>query len=355
MGSTQQVFNVADQICWTAAISGSCASPPTGSTSYIYDTRGNRTRVTPPTGGATNLSYDQANRLTAYGQTATYAYNGDGLRMSKTVSGTTSQFLWNMVGSLPLLIKDGSIAYLYGPGGLPLEQINASIAVWLHHDQLGSTRLVTDAIGANQATYTFDAYGKLKSSSGTILNPFDFAGQYLDAESNSYYLRARYYDPSTGQFLSRDRAIRTREPYGYAYDSPTNNVDPAGLSGFSCLCQLNERITRNENALPYPGEQDLVDRRYALNQSIWGISDEPAAGTIYWNVQTQTTLEITAYLALRLNVSASDAVNILKTKDSNYQDKIGPAKLKSWLEQASAALPGGDSAAAAGGQPPGCK
>jgi hypothetical protein len=44
------------------------------------------------------------------------------------------------------------------------------------------------------------------------------------------YLRARYYDPSTGQFLSRDPAVATtRHPYTYVYDNPLNLTDPTGL------------------------------------------------------------------------------------------------------------------------------
>jgi RHS repeat-associated protein len=186
--------------------------------------------VTPPAGGAINLSYDQANRLTAYGTTSTYAYNGDSLRMSKTISGSTSQFLWNLAGSLPAMTKDGSTAYVNGPGGLPLEQMNGSTVIWLHHDQLGSTRLATDGVGATQATYAFDAYGNLTAASGTISNPFRFAGQYIDAESGLYYLQARYFDAGTGQFLSRDPAIvATRTPYEYVNDNPLNGVDPSGL------------------------------------------------------------------------------------------------------------------------------
>src|SRR5205823_3559545 len=107
-GSVFQAFNNADELCWTGNRSATCAHPPSGATSYTYDNRGNRTKITPPSGGATNLSFDQANRLTAYGSSATYAYNGDGLRMSKTSSGSTSQFLWDDAGSLPLLLKDGA-------------------------------------------------------------------------------------------------------------------------------------------------------------------------------------------------------------------------------------------------------
>jgi RHS repeat-associated protein len=229
-GSTQQAFNNADQLCWTASTSGSCASPPTGATTFNYDTRGNRTKVMPPSGGAVTLTYDQANRLTAYGSSATYAYNGDGLRMSKTISGSTTQFLWDSSQVLPLLLMDGSTSYVYGPHGLPLEQINGSAALWLHDDQLGSTRLVTNSAGSSQATYAFDPYGNLTASTGTITNPFRFAGQYFDGESNLYYVRARYYDPSTGQFISSDPAAAvTIQPYAYVSDNPLNGTDPSGL------------------------------------------------------------------------------------------------------------------------------
>ena len=57
-----------------------------------------------------------------------------------------------------------------------------------------------------------------------------FAGEYTDAETGFVYLRARYYDPATGQFLSRDpiEAI-TRSPYAYVHGNPLNYTDPLGL------------------------------------------------------------------------------------------------------------------------------
>ena len=239
MGAAFQTFNNADQLCWTGSTSGTCSSPPSGVTRYAYDTRGNRVTVTPPSGGPTTLAYDQANRLVGYGSTATYAYNGDGLRMSKTISGSTTQFLWDLSRSIPVLLKDGPVQYVYGPGGSPLEQISGSTVLWLHHDQLGSTRLVTDTSGSNKATYSFDAYGNLTSTTGTITNPFRFAGEYRDAESGLLHLRARYYDPSTGQFISRDPAVAlTRQPYSYGYDNPLNMTDPTGLLGWDDVKHL---------------------------------------------------------------------------------------------------------------------
>ncbi len=167
-----------------------------------------------------------------------YCYNGDGLRMAKVTAGScaapTSEepFTWDLSGSLPLLLVDGSTDYVYGPGGLPLEQISGSTTLWYHHDQIGSTRAVTDGSGNLQATYTFDPYGNLVSSTGSLANqPFLFDAQYEDAESSFYYLRGRYYDPTTGQFLSRDPAVgATRSPYSYVADNPLNGADATGFS-----------------------------------------------------------------------------------------------------------------------------
>jgi RHS repeat-associated protein len=237
MGSTQQSFNNADQLCWTAPTTGSCATPPSSATRYQYDTRGNRTSVTPATGPVQTLAYDQANRLTRYvgSSTTTYGYNADGLRMSKT-TGVTTQFVWNVAAGRPLLLKDGSSHYVYGPGGLPLEQISGASTYYFHHDQLGSTRLLTDSLGATQATYSYDPYGNIVATSGSVTNPLCFGGQYRDSESGYYYLGARYYDSSTGQFITTDPALRTtRSPYAYASGSPLNLTDLTGL-GTVALC-----------------------------------------------------------------------------------------------------------------------
>jgi RHS repeat-associated protein len=237
-GSIQQAFNNADELCWTSSTSSACSTPPSGATTYQYDNRGNRTGVTPTGGQAQTLTYDQANRLTRYAtsSTTTYAYNADGLRMRKT-TGSTTQFVWDLAGSLPRLLKDGTTAYVYGPGGLPVEQVNGSTVYYLHHDQLGSTRLLTDSAGAAQATYTYDSYGNLASSTGSVTNPLRFAGEYQDGESGLYFLRARYYDPLTAQFISRDRLTgTTRQPYSYVSGNPLNGSDPSGLyTGALCV------------------------------------------------------------------------------------------------------------------------
>lgn len=164
--------------------------------------------------------------------------------------------MWDIAGSLPLLLKDGTTAYVYGPGGLPLEQVGSSATYWYHHDQVGSTRLITDATGTSQATYIYDPFGGLASSTGSITNPFWFVGQYNESESGFYYLRARYYDPSTGQFDSIDPSpMSTQGPYRYATDNPLNQVDPTGLcslnpfAGDSCVGQAANAVKNTVSSI----------------------------------------------------------------------------------------------------------
>src|SRR5262249_39498929 len=144
---------------------------------------------------------------------------------------TTSTQVYDIAEPLPLVIEDGATAYLTGPDGLPVERIAADGATsYYSHDQLGSTTALTNGDGQTLATYDYSAYGEVTSQTGTDPNPFQYAGQYTDSESGLEYLRARYYDPRTGQMLTRDPlAADTRAPYGYASADPIDETDPAGL------------------------------------------------------------------------------------------------------------------------------
>lgn len=99
---------------------------------------------------------------------------------------------------------------------------------YLQHDQLGSTRLLTNTGGGVVGTYSYTPYGATASHTGTS-TPLEFNGQYLDPETGLYYLRARYYDPTTGSFLTRDPLEQqTMAPYNYAGADPLDESDPSG-------------------------------------------------------------------------------------------------------------------------------
>ena len=209
---------------------------------YAYDKLGERTKVTPEAGPATSYGYDQAGGLASVERaeegevpavSASYAYDGTGLLASKTVGVLTNHLTWGLSSGLPLLLSDGEDSFVYGPGGLPIEQISEGEEeepTYLHHDQLGSTRLLTDAEGEATATFSYGPFGGLEAATGTASTPLGFGGQYTDPETGLQYLRARWYDPGTGQFLTRDplEAI-TRSPYGYVGENPLNAIDPNGL------------------------------------------------------------------------------------------------------------------------------
>jgi RHS repeat-associated protein len=188
-------------------------------------------------GSSTAYAYNQAGNLTSYtpasGSASTYKYDGDGLRASKTVAGATTWTAWDTAtGAVPLLLGDTSTQfYIYGPADTPIEQIKGSVNTYLMSDQLGSTIMLTGAGGPQTGTWTYDAYGNTTGHTGSGTTLLLYNGQYQDAESGLYYLRARLYDSWTAQFLSRDPLTwLTRDPYGYADEGPTNQSDPTGLS-----------------------------------------------------------------------------------------------------------------------------
>ncbi len=211
---------------------------------YSYDENGERTKLTPSTGPATTYGYDQAGRLTSVtrpkeGEVTkiedTYAYNGDNLRQSQTISGTTTYLAWDVAEKLPVILNDGTNSYIYGSEGLPVEQITtAGTPTFLHHDQQGSTRVITSTTGTVVGTTTYDAYGNKTGSTGTTTTPLGYNAQYTDSDTGLIYLRARYYDPTTAQFLSVDPAVvTTLAQYSYATDNPVNASDPSGLTPWS--------------------------------------------------------------------------------------------------------------------------
>ncbi|MEY2422823.1 MAG: hypothetical protein QOI95_2890 [Acidimicrobiaceae bacterium] len=189
---------------------------------------------------AVDLTIDVQGWYAPQYQRWTYAYNSTGLRKSKTSpTGIATGFTWSQATGLPMLLSETTAAtttsYIYGPGGLPVEQLTSSggtpTVMYLHHDQLGSTRLISDAAGTTLSTFTYDPYGKLSGSTGTVATPLGFAGQYTDPETGFQYLRARYYEPATGQFLTRDHIEAwTGDPYGYAANSPLSFAAPTRLA-----------------------------------------------------------------------------------------------------------------------------
>jgi RHS repeat-associated protein len=126
---------------------------------------------------------------------------------------------------------------MYGSRQTTIEQINntTGTTTYLHHDQAGSTRLITGSTGTVTGKCTYAAYGT-PTCEGTATTPLGYDAQYTNSDTGLIYMRARTYDPSTAQFLTRDPWVSiTGEPYSYVADNPLTFTDPTGRCSVWCV------------------------------------------------------------------------------------------------------------------------
>ena len=207
-----------------------------GSDSYTYDAAGNITG-----NGVLDFVWDAAARLeeakTAGTSTVVgaYVYDYANKRTSKTVSGTTTHYVYGQGGLLygeydntGALIRE----YVY-LNGQPLAQIDAGSPeslIYLHTDHLMTPRYATNTSGSTVWTWDSGAFGAEAPTGSATVN-LRFPGQYYDGETSLHYNWNRYYDPATGRYISSDPiglegGLAT---YNYAGASPTVFYDPEGL------------------------------------------------------------------------------------------------------------------------------
>jgi len=200
-----------------------------GNKSYGYDAAGRTTSIT--SGGiTTSLSYDYEDRVTAITRngmtTNTFNYNGLDARVRKVDSGGTRNYSRDGIGVQAPVLSDGAANYTP-----ELSERRGGVSTYLHEGlknataQSSTTQTIT-------ATRQYDAYGNMLSSSGDWSGPYGYAGGFgyeTDTESALKLLGHRYYDSTTGRFLTRDPAKDRGNYYRYCDNSPVDTADPSGL------------------------------------------------------------------------------------------------------------------------------
>jgi RHS repeat-associated protein len=207
-----------------------------------YDANGNTT-----TSGGKTFTFDSENHMTSMtgnGKVVTMVYDAFGNRVAKTVNGVTTQYLVeddvNPTG-LPQVVEEtvnGAVTRSYTYGLERISEAQPIQGAWTpsfyEYDGAGSVRQLTNAAISVTDTYEYDAFGNTVNKTGATPNNYLYRGEQYDPDLGLYYLRARYYNPTTGRFLSRDPEDgdafdpTTLHKYLYASGDPVNGMDPRG-------------------------------------------------------------------------------------------------------------------------------
>jgi RHS repeat-associated protein len=200
---------------------GDILSPST-TRAYEWDIRDQLARAN-GSSGPVQFDYDHAGRRVRMSSpAASIRYLHDDTRVIQEYDGT----------SLATTLK-----YTFGPAGVSAIDAGPSGGRSFYlKDALGSTSELTDAGGATQASYSYDPWGRMLASFDTTPNRRLFTGHYSDTETGLQFFGARYYDDTTGRFLTQDSYIgedanpATQHRYQYALANPLRYVDPTGYA-----------------------------------------------------------------------------------------------------------------------------
>jgi RHS repeat-associated protein len=220
--------------------------------SYGYDANGNTTSKT-VSGSTTNYTWDYENRLTSVvlpgtGGTVAFKYDGLGHRVQKVFTQgsttTTTNYLYDGVNSIEDVDQNGNVLARYEQTtniDEPLAELRSGTTSYYQGDGLGSVTSLSNSAGALANTYTYDSFGNLTASTGSLTNRFQYTAREFDSETGIYFYRARYYDPNPARFLNED-LIGFRAGvnfYRYVRNNPVNRNDPSGLlPTIGCACKV---------------------------------------------------------------------------------------------------------------------
>ena len=184
--------------------------------------------------------YDEQGQLTSAavgGTRYAYTYDMAGVRSSKTVGSTT--YKYTTLSGLVTRQTGGNatIDFVYDESNQPLAmKYNNTLYYYVLNAQGDVVRIINSSRSV-VASYTYDPWGKIISSSGTLadINPLRYRGYYYDSETGFYYLQSRYYDPEIGRFINADSYASTdatgllsTNMFAYCENDPVNKSDPTG-------------------------------------------------------------------------------------------------------------------------------
>ena len=208
------------------------------------------------------------------GVEATYSYAPSGLRLSKTIDGTTIDYALD--GDFVAAELNGDTVTARYNRGLELvgSTIGDTTSYYLYNAH-GDVVNLTNTSGAATKSYEYDAFGNEVNPAANDTNPFRYCGEYFDAETGRIYLRARYYDPVIGRMLAEDpygcnifladndelsspsNIIQYADLYIYAAQNPIMFADYTGLWTLAIgVSGMIEFLGRAESSTMFVVDQD---------------------------------------------------------------------------------------------------
>ena len=215
-----------------------------------------------------------------------FKYDQFGRRIYKSSSSGTSIFAYDEDNLIEEANASGAVVARYSQGlniDEPLAMLRSGTTSYYQADGLGSLTSLSNTAGALAQTYTFDSFGKQTASSGSLTNPFQFTGRESDSETNLYFLRARYYDPAIGRFLSED-PIGFKggiDFYRYVRNNPVRFTDPSGRGPISCAKCLYYMYKCADEIVPC--KQNL-DKKYKTDEELCTATNSKDADEAYFKV-----------------------------------------------------------------------
>lgn len=219
---------------------------------YDYDVRGNRSSLQSnllPQFQDQQYDYDALNRLekvtvtedfgaiTRYNEVI-YRYNGDDLLFEREENGKITRFYYDdmdVIAEANVVQGNPVLKAKYIRGNELVAQVNGTGEVYYYlHNEHGDVVELRDTAGEIVNQYDYDIWGTPIRKDETIYNPFLYSGEYWDEAVALQYLRARWYDPSLGRFITEDtyegqlNNPLTLNLYVYTGNNPLIYIDPSG-------------------------------------------------------------------------------------------------------------------------------
>ncbi|MGG2921524.1 RHS repeat domain-containing protein [Brevibacillus parabrevis] len=313
---------------------------------YTYDGRGNRSAFAgkrPADKGVTTYTFDERNRLRSAtnhttGLDATYTYFGNGLRATKTENGVQTKYVYMDGNVLEELDANGNAIArnVWGNELLFRKDFLTDKGGYYAYNSHGDVVSILDESGQEQNKYEYDTWGNVISKTEGMSNPFQYSGEIYDEKSGFYYLRARYYDPRVGRFISEDTYKGTVDNplslnrYTYVLNNPLIFIDPTGHAEIS-LRAVWLGMTKAGDELPgalkkagveYVG----VENVNTLSNGNWDSDDAFAAGSVAINIVPVGKLLKTTKAGTKTAVNAFKSSKGLpqSIRDMMKSQKIAP-------------------------------